>query len=56
MGFDRSARCRSAAKARWWSRPCTAIAEFLQAGALLVIMSGLADYTAKILKLMHFAF
>jgi acyl-CoA thioesterase FadM len=28
----------------------------LQAGALLVIMSGLAGYTDKILKLMHFAF
>ena len=28
----------------------------LQAGALLAIMSGLADYTDKILRLMHFAF
>jgi acyl-CoA thioester hydrolase len=28
----------------------------LQAGNLLVIMSGLADYTDKILKLVHFAF
>jgi acyl-CoA thioester hydrolase len=55
MGFDRSAM-QERGEGSVVVETLHSYREPLQAGALLVIMSGLAGYTDKILKLMHFAF
>lgn len=55
MGFDRSAM-QARGEGSVVVETLHSYREPLQAGALLVIMSGLADYTDKILRLMHFAF
>jgi acyl-CoA thioester hydrolase len=55
MGFDRSAM-QERGEGTVVVETLHSYRAPLQAGALLVIMSGLADYTDKILRLMHFAF
>jgi acyl-CoA thioester hydrolase len=55
MGFDRSAM-QERGEGSVVVETLHSYREPLQAGALLVIMSGLADYTDKILRLVHFAF
>jgi len=55
MGFDRSAM-QERGEGSVVVETLHSYREPLQAGALLVIMSGLADYADKILRLMHFAF
>jgi len=55
MGFDRAAM-QQRGEGTVVVETLTSYRAPLQAGNLLVIMSGLADYTDKILKLVHFAF
>ena len=55
MGFDRSAM-QARGEGTVVVETLHSYREPLQAGTLLAIMSGLADYTDKIARLMHFAF